>query len=127
ASIERFDAIRSALPLAEVEDAVTKAASRIACLIGSPVFRIAPDTLAWLTPAGGNPEHECAKVSEIFAQPVETDRAPIDIACTFGMAAMIRALSSAQIVERAVAAVADARKQCRNMQWFQGIAANALR
>jgi EAL domain-containing protein (putative c-di-GMP-specific phosphodiesterase class I)/CHASE2 domain-containing sensor protein len=127
ASIERFDVIRSALPLAEVDDIVTRAASRIGCVTGSPVFRIAPDTLAWLTLADANPEDECVKVSDCFAQPVDTDQAPVDIAWTFGLAAKIPGLTSAQVAERAVAAVADARRQGDGRQWFQGIATNALR
>ena len=127
ASIERFDAIRSTLSLSEVEDVVTQAASRAACVTGSPVFRVAPDTLAWLTLDGQDPEEVCVEISESFAQPVEMARAPIDIAWTFGLAAMMRGLTSAQMVERAIAAVSDARKQSRNRQWFQGIATNALR
>ena len=127
ATIERFDAIRGTLSLAEVEDIVAKAASRINSAIGSPVFRIAPDTLAWLTLGDRDPEEDCVKISGSFAQPIETDRAPIDIAWTFGLAAMIRGLTSAQMVERAIAAVSEARKQNRDRQWFQGVATNALR
>ena len=127
ATIERFDAIRGTLSLAEVEDIVAKAASRINSAIGSPVFRIAPDTLAWLTLGDRDPEEDCVKISGSFAQPIETDRAPIDIAWTFGLAAMIRGLTSAQMVERAIAAVSEARKQSRDRQWFQGVATNALR
>jgi EAL domain-containing protein (putative c-di-GMP-specific phosphodiesterase class I)/CHASE2 domain-containing sensor protein len=127
ASIARFDAIRSAVPSATVEETVAKAASRISALISAPVFRIAPDTLAWITTADANADQECESVSRIFAQPVETERAPIDIAWTFGTAAMAPGLSSAQVLERAIAAVADGRKHGYSRYRFQGITTDALR
>jgi EAL domain-containing protein (putative c-di-GMP-specific phosphodiesterase class I)/CHASE2 domain-containing sensor protein len=125
AAIDRFEAIRSAMASADVSDLVVKAAARIERIIGSPVYRVAPDTLAWLSSA--DPERDCLEVSEDFAKPVDTAQAAIDIAWTFGMAAMTPETSPSQLAERALAAITDARTRGRSRQWFQGLAAEALR
>jgi len=125
AAIDRFEPIRSALSSADVAELVRKAASRIEQVVGSPVYRIAPDTLAWLSIE--DPEADCTKVSERFEQPVQTAKAAIDIGWTFGMAAMPQGAGSAQLTERALAAVVDARTRGRSRQWFQGVSVDALR
>jgi EAL domain-containing protein (putative c-di-GMP-specific phosphodiesterase class I)/GGDEF domain-containing protein len=125
ATIDRFEAIRSALSSADVANLVNKAATRIEQVVGSPVYRIAPDTLAWLSLE--DPESECAEVSERFQRPVETAKAAIDIGWTFGLAALTRGISPAQLAERALAAVTDARSRGRSRQWFQGVSVEALR
>jgi EAL domain-containing protein (putative c-di-GMP-specific phosphodiesterase class I)/CHASE2 domain-containing sensor protein len=125
AAIDRFEAIRSAMVSADVSDLVVKAAARIERIIGSPVYRVAPDTLAWLSSA--DPERDCLEVSEDFAKPVDTAQAAIDIAWTFGMAAMTPETNPSQLAERALAAITDARTRGRSRQWFQGLAAEALR
>jgi len=125
AAIDRFEAIRSAMASADVADLVAKAAARVEQIVGSPVYRVAPDTLAWLSFA--DPERDCAQVSEAFTKPVETVQAAIDIAWTFGMAAKTPETIPTQLSERALAAIADARTRSRSRQWFQGVGAHALR
>jgi EAL domain-containing protein (putative c-di-GMP-specific phosphodiesterase class I)/GGDEF domain-containing protein len=125
AAIDRFEAIRSALSSADIANLVNKAAERIEQVVGSPAYRVAPDTLAWLS--FEDPERECAEVSERFQQPVETAKSAIDIGWTFGLAALTRGISPAQLAERALAAVTDARSRGRSRQWFQGVSVEALR
>ena len=125
AAIDRFETIRSALSLTEVATLVREAAARIEQAVGSPVYRIAPDTLAWLSRR--DPESGCATVSESFVQPVNTGRSAIDVSWTFGMVSMTLDSTPVQLVERALAAVTDARSQGRRLEWFKGIAEDSVR
>ncbi|MFL6725722.1 MAG: putative bifunctional diguanylate cyclase/phosphodiesterase, partial [Sphingomicrobium sp.] len=127
AAIDRFEAIRSVLPSAELSDHVAKAAERMEQVVGSPVYRITPDTLAWLSSAEADPERDCVQVSELFALPVATDEASVDFNWTFGIASVTGETRAAQLVDRALAAANDARTQGRRHQWFQGVAADAVR
>jgi EAL domain-containing protein (putative c-di-GMP-specific phosphodiesterase class I)/GGDEF domain-containing protein len=127
ASIERFEAIRSALASSDVADLVALAAARIERVVGSSVYRLAPDTLAWLAPTERDPEKDCVEISDSFARPVQVATTAIDTAWTYGLAATTRETSPTQLVERALAAVTDARARGRTRQWFQGVAADALR
>ncbi|MFL6785942.1 MAG: putative bifunctional diguanylate cyclase/phosphodiesterase [Sphingomicrobium sp.] len=125
ASIDRFEAIRSALSSTKVAALVREAAARIEQAVGSPVYRIAPDTLAWLS--SDDPESECATVAESFGQPVIAGRTPIDVSWTFGMASMTPGSTPLQLVERGLAAVTDARSHGQRRQWFKGIAEESVR
>jgi diguanylate cyclase len=125
--IDRFEAIRSALSASDVADLVTKAAARVEKIIGSAVYRIAPDTLAWVTPDQAGAEQLCGQVANAFAEPIDTARSAIDVAWTFGMAAMSRDTCSAELIERALAAATDARTRGDSRRWFHGVAPDALR
>jgi EAL domain-containing protein (putative c-di-GMP-specific phosphodiesterase class I)/CHASE2 domain-containing sensor protein len=127
AAIDRFEAIRSVLASAELAELVAKAAARIEQAVGSPVYRIASDTLAWLTPTQADPDRVCVEVAELFTQPVDIATASIDLAWTFGLSAMGADTPAAQLVDRALAAAHDARTHGRGRQWFQGVAADAMR
>jgi diguanylate cyclase len=125
ATIDRFEGIRSALPSNDVAELVANAATRVEGIVGAPVYRVAPDTIAWLSLA--DPDRECSHVSDAFVQPVETRGGAIDVSWTFGMAAMTAGTTSAQLAERALAAVTDARTRGYRRQWFQGVSVDAVR
>jgi EAL domain-containing protein (putative c-di-GMP-specific phosphodiesterase class I)/CHASE2 domain-containing sensor protein len=127
AAIERFEAIRSAVTLSDISDLVTKAAGRIEQKLGVTVFRIGPDTLAWVSPMGADPERLCSNVAGEFKRSVLTAAGPIDVRWTFGFESMIVEGNDATIIERAMAAITDARTQGRSCQRFQGMTAGALR
>jgi len=127
AAIDRFELIRSALPSADVTALVGKAAERIEALVDSAVYRIAPDTLAWVVPAGSDPETACAKVAGSFDRPVDTGTSAVDVAWTFGLATRAPEAGSGALIERAQSALNDARTGGRSHQWFRGIGAEALR
>ena len=127
AAIDRFETIRSALSSAEMVALVTDAASRLREVVASPVYRIAPDTFAWLTTADADPEPCCAKIGNSFAEPVRIAGAAVDIALTFGMAAKTDDITPAQLIERGLAAMTDARNRGVTRQWFRGVAADTLR
>jgi diguanylate cyclase len=125
AVIDRFEAIRSALPSTDLANVVAEAATRIERVVDSPVYRIAPDTLAWI--AAGDPDEDCGAVADSFAQPIGTRAGAVDVSCRFGIAARGSDASSGELVEQVLAAIADARARGRTRQWFQGVGADAIR
>ena len=125
AAIDRFEPIRSAIAATDVAELIIRSAERIEAQVDSPVYRLAPDTLAWLASVADEPERSCEQIAEAFARPVETPRAAIDVAWTFGLAA--GEATPTETIERALAAVTDARRAGRNRQWFRGLAPEALR
>jgi EAL domain-containing protein (putative c-di-GMP-specific phosphodiesterase class I)/CHASE2 domain-containing sensor protein len=127
AAIERFEAIRSAVTSSDIAELVTKAAGRIEQALGVTVYRIGPDTLAWASPMGADPERLCGDVASQFNRSVLTAAGPIDVRWTFGFESMIVDGNDATIIERAMAAITDARTQGRSCQRFQGMTAGALR
>lgn len=127
AAVDRFETIRSALPSADLASLIADAASRISGIVGSTVYRVAPDTFAWLTPAEKDPEKCCASIGNAFAEPFQVAGAAVDVSLTFGMAARTNDTTSAQLIERGLAAMSDARTRGITRQWFRGVGADALR
>jgi EAL domain-containing protein (putative c-di-GMP-specific phosphodiesterase class I) len=106
---------------------IASASARLEETVGSSVYRIAPDTLAWVTPPEIDPEQVSANISAQFTQPVVTGSGPVDVQWTFGMAARTPNTDAARLIERSLAAIGNARTQGRSRQWFQGVAPGALR
>ena len=127
AAVDRFETIRSALATADLASVVASAAGRIRPIVGSTIYRVAPDTFAWLTPAEGDPEKYCASIGNAFAEPFNVGGAAVDVSLTFGMAARTRDTTSAQLIERGLAAMTDARTRGVTRQWFRGVGADTLR
>jgi EAL domain-containing protein (putative c-di-GMP-specific phosphodiesterase class I)/CHASE2 domain-containing sensor protein len=118
ASIDRYDQIRTALDTNSSKAVMTEAAQRIGTAAQTQVFRIAPDTLAWLSPEKAA-ERIAGEVSNLFIHPIRTLSGAVDVHLTFGIAAA--STSSKQIAERAVAAVHAARASGKKSDWFQGV------
>lgn len=127
AAVDRFELIRSALPSADMAALIADAAGRIRDVVGATVYRIAPDTFAWLTSADADPEPCCARIGNAFAEPVRVAGAAVDVSLTFGMAAKTYDTTPAQLIERGLAAMTDARNRGVTRQWFRGVAADTLR
>ena len=127
AAIERFEAIRNTIGSAAAADLITQASAIVEQAVGSPVYRVAPDTIAWLIPASTDPEPLCASVSEQLAEPVVTEKGPVDVRCTYGLAKLEAASSPVHAIEQSLAAIAEARNEGVSRQWFRGMAPQALR
>jgi EAL domain-containing protein (putative c-di-GMP-specific phosphodiesterase class I)/CHASE2 domain-containing sensor protein/GGDEF domain-containing protein len=127
AAVERFETIRDAIGSADIADLIASASARLEETVGSSVYRIAPDTLAWVTPPEIDPEQVSANISAQFTQPVVTGSGPVDVQWTFGMAARTPNTDAARLIERSLAAIGNARTQGRSRKWFQGVAPGALR
>ena len=124
ASIDRFDQIRTALSAKTAASVIVEAAHRIERAAGAQVYRIAPDTLAWLTTKDAA-ETIAAQVADRFIEPIVTSSGAVDVQLTFGIA--ITAQGSAALAEKALAAVNAARAAGTRSQWFQGIGSRQRR
>jgi diguanylate cyclase len=118
AAIERFEAIRDGIGLAATNDLVRKTAERIADTVGAPVYRLAPDMLAWAVESDDD-EAMVDNVQSALRIGVETRAGPVDIALTVGIdrdpasAAVLR-------IERALAAIGTARAMGRTYDRYRG-------
>ncbi|HKX91881.1 MAG TPA: EAL domain-containing protein [Sphingomicrobium sp.] len=121
AAIERFETIRDSVGISATNDMIRNAAGTIARAVASPVYRIAPDVIAWLQPVG-TPEQVGAELREIhgaFRSPVSTGAGPVDVTFTMGLdrdaigAAVLR-------LERALAAIGTARSMGKPYDWYRG-------
>lgn len=128
ASIERFDAIRDAIGLAAVTELVKATASRLVGEGDARIYRVAPDTLAWVRDMADAKQVgiDMMVLAHAFRDPVETSAGPVDVAMTFGLdrdaepAAVLR-------IERAIAAVSAARRAGDLCQWYDGADPTARR
>jgi EAL domain-containing protein (putative c-di-GMP-specific phosphodiesterase class I)/CHASE2 domain-containing sensor protein len=117
AGFDRWDHIRDAIGTEALVELVLEASARIERLIGQPVYRIAPDTLAWVVP--GN----CASAPDIAAltrEPIQTREGAVDIHLTIGMDGEEVGHNVQSKIERALAAIGSARAAGENCQWYQG-------
>lgn len=127
AAIDRFEAIRNTIGSAAAAQMITQASECIERTIGAPVYRVAPDSLAWILPASTDPDTLCASISERLAEPVLTAKGPVDVRCTYGLAKLKDATSSVHAIEQSLAAIAEARNHGLSRQWFRGMAPEAMR
>jgi diguanylate cyclase len=116
ASIDRYDQIRTALGAPATAAVIEEAARRIGAAAERQVYRIAPDTLAWLA----SKEHAdglAVDVADRFDDSIVTPSGAVDVHLTFGIAAATA--GPAPLFERALAAVNTARAAGTRSQWFQ--------
>lgn len=118
ASVERFDQIRTVLNPDAAAFVIEEAARRIESEAGAQVYRITPDTLAWLT-TKEDAERVVTRVGDQFVRPIATPSGVVDVQLIFGIATA--AHDSASLPERALAAVNAARTAGTRSQWFQGV------
>jgi EAL domain-containing protein (putative c-di-GMP-specific phosphodiesterase class I)/GGDEF domain-containing protein len=115
AAIDRFDSIRDAIGTATLADLIREASARIEQLTGRPVYRIAPDTLAWIQPADLTID-----IAELFRAPVQTSEGAIDLNLTMGMDREPVGGNVRSKIERAQAAISTARAAGEACHWYQG-------
>ncbi|WP_293881450.1 EAL domain-containing protein [Sphingomonas sp.] len=122
AGLERFELIRDALGMAAVTDMVKEIAARIEAAIDGPVYRIAPDVVAWCQPA----EEDAAIAARVvaitqgFRQPVSTSAGLVDVGLTVGLDRDGGAGLVVLRIEHALAAIGTARAAGDLCHWYQG-------
>jgi EAL domain-containing protein (putative c-di-GMP-specific phosphodiesterase class I)/GGDEF domain-containing protein len=127
ASIDRFETIRAALGVTGVAKLVGNAAERLAVASGARIFRIAPDTLSWLSRAPDEAASVVDACRTLFLQPFSSRQGPVDVNLTFGLAVASDAAARGSLVEQSLAAVSSARSSGESSGWFKGIAAETVR
>lgn len=121
AGFDRWDHIRDAIGTEALVELVLEVASRIDKAVGQPVYRIAPDTLAWVVSgddtAGITSDPDLAP---LFREPVRTREGAVDVHLTVGLDGEPAGHSVQSKIERALAAIGGARAAGEDRQWYQG-------
>ena len=117
AGIDRWDNIRVAIGTEALVELVMEASARIETAVGQTVYRIAPDTLAWIVSAGSA---SGPGLAPLFREPVLTREGPVDLHLTVGMDGEPAGHSVQSKIERAVAAIGSARAAGEDCHWYQG-------
>jgi len=120
AAIDRFDSIRDALGSEAIAKMIREASARIEGVTGEPIYRIGPDTLAWIQGDDGTDGRAIAQLGDMFRHPVQIAEGPIDIQLTIGMDREPIGCSPQSKIERAVAAISSARSGGESFHWYQG-------
>ncbi|NUS99518.1 MAG: EAL domain-containing protein [Sphingomonas sp.] len=118
ASIERFERIRDGIGLVAANEMIRKVADQITAIVGSPVYRIAPDILAWILPH--EDESTLREIQSAFRAPVVTQAGPVDVAMTVGIDREEEPAAAVLRIERALSAITTARSKGRNHDHYRG-------
>lgn len=120
AAIERFDAIRDGIGLAATNEMIRKVARIIGKYVDGPVYRIAPDVLAWVQNSEVSATQQSFKDMQLaFREPVDTKASPVDVVFTLGMARHESGLPAVLLIEHALTAVTTARSQGKSREWYR--------
>ena len=122
AAIERFEVIRDGIGLDATSEMIRKAAETVGKQIGGPIYRIAPDVLAWLMSDYEDrqavPNLKC--IQSCFREPVMTKAGPVDVSLTLGLARGAGPQAGVLLIEQALSAIGSARSQGKWQEWYQG-------
>lgn len=122
AAIERFETIRDGIGLAAANEMIFNTADTITRLVSAPVYRIAPDVIAWVLPEGDEAavQSSLRQVQAAFRSSVATKAGPVDVALTLGLDRGDDGAGPVLRIERSLAAIGSARSAGRTHQWYQG-------
>jgi EAL domain-containing protein (putative c-di-GMP-specific phosphodiesterase class I)/CHASE2 domain-containing sensor protein/GGDEF domain-containing protein len=122
AAIAQFDSIRDAIGIEATSQLVREAAGRIESRLQGPVYRIAPDILAWVQPGVGEVDAgaRILEITELFREPVVTREGAVDVRLTVGLDRDPVAGGAVAKIERALAAISTARAAGDTCHWYQG-------
>ena len=119
AAIDRFDVIRDAIGTAAVNELVRQCAVRMGEIGQTQLYRVAPDTLAWLVPDRGTAltQAHLEMVERAFRRPFDTQAGAIDVLLTFGLDRDRDESSALLRIERTLATVGKARNASMSYLW----------
>lgn len=122
AAIERFEAIRDGIGFDAASEMIRNAAAIFGGAADGPVYRIAPDLLAWVMEDRGNAELELRldRLLALFRAPVATNAGPVDVAFTLGMARNDATEAGVILIERTMSAIRTARSKGKWRDWYSG-------
>ena len=121
AAIERFAAIRDSIGIEATSELIQEVARIIESRVGSGVYRIAPDTLAWPMPDEAEGcQGELTRVQTALRDPIPTGEGVVDISVTLGLARVETGLAGVLVIERALSAVTTARSAGQSHDWYRG-------
>lgn len=118
AAIERFETIRDGIGLASSNEMIRNAAETIGAIVEGPVYRIAPDVIAWTRPNADDAQIQ--RIQSAFRSPVATEAGLVDIALTIGIDRDEGAGAAVLRIERALSAITAARWMGRAHEYYRG-------
>jgi EAL domain-containing protein (putative c-di-GMP-specific phosphodiesterase class I)/GGDEF domain-containing protein len=124
--IERFETIRDSIGLAATNEAIRGAAEMIGRTVQGPIYRIAPDVLAWTQPEADGVPAALRRLATIFRTPVQTAAGPVDLAFTSGLDAG-HGKAPVLRIERALSAIGTARAAGKPHSWYEDSPATPTR
>lgn len=120
-AIERFEFIRDGIGLAATNEIIRKAADQVARIVDGQVYRIAPDVIAWVLRSADEAAVQSIlrHIQNEFREPVNSRSGPVDVTFTIGLDG--DGVGSAPVlrIERALAAIGNARTRGRASDWYQ--------
>ena len=120
AAIERFASIRDVVGTEALAGLVREASARARNLADGPVYRIAPDILAWIRPPDGAAVAPVGAAAELFNMPIQTPAGDVDVQLTLGVDDEPSPGCGVSKVERALAAISAARAAGLACQSYRG-------
>lgn len=126
AGIERFETIRDSIGLAATNEAIRGAAEMIGRTVQGPIYRIAPDVLAWTQPEADGVPAALRQLATIFRTPVQTAAGPVDLSFTAGLDAG-HGKAPVLRIERALSAIGTARAADKPHSWYEDSPATPTR
>ena len=121
AGFDRWDHIRDAIGTEALVELVLEASARIERATGQPVYRIAPDTLAWVLADSAGEPASAPDIAALMREPIQTREGAVDIHLTIGMDGGEVGHNAQSKIERALAAIGSARAAGEDCQWYQGM------
>jgi EAL domain-containing protein (putative c-di-GMP-specific phosphodiesterase class I)/CHASE2 domain-containing sensor protein/GGDEF domain-containing protein len=118
-AIDRFDTIRDTIGLKSTNDLVRKSADRVSELVGTTVYRLAPDLIAWLQVDEKDVLTNLSRVHDTFRHSIMTEEGAVDVALTVGLEKDDRGRAPVLRIERALAAISEARSLGTVQEWHR--------
>ena len=119
AAIERFEVIRDAIGTAALTEVMSVCSARLQQSGCGPIYRVAPNVLAWTLPEGADAGATASAIAERFRDSIETRLGPVDVSLVLGFDGEPDIGPSLRI-ERAWAAIGSARSANLAWQWYGG-------
>lgn len=122
ASIERFEFIRDTIGTFAVNQLIQECAQRISATTQTTVYRVSPDTFAWIVPnrASDLVEVQVELIERSLRRAVNTSSGPVDVLITVGLERGKERCSATLRIEHALAAIGRARTVGKSVLWYEG-------
>ncbi|HJR82528.1 MAG TPA: EAL domain-containing protein, partial [Sphingomicrobium sp.] len=120
AAIERFEFIRDSIGLAATNETIRSAADKIGEIVAGAVYRVGPDILAWTQPDTDEAvQATLRRIQAAFREPVQSKGGPVDVTFTLGLERESGSSAAVLRIERALAAISNARAEGRALAWHR--------
>ncbi len=122
ASVDRFEIIRDTIGVSAAGEMILGTAERIRPMISGEIFRVAPDTIAWLEPEFDQDVFtaRAKEFSALLRQPVASTQGAIDVSLRIGIDAEQTGKDPKARIDNALVAIGEARASGALFESFKG-------